>query len=503
MSIPLAVLPSELTPGLRMSVDFLSGPPTPGSAPLAMLVVAPRSTAGDLAPDTEIRRATTPGSAATAFGAGTPGHLVAELVLAAHPFGVLDMIAPTASAGDAASVAVTFSGPATSSGESHLWIAGRLLKTPWLNGEDADVHRAAVVAHVNSKSYTLPVIAAPGAATGELTLTFKVPGAWGNDCRVRGLVTASGGSVTVPAPSLSGGTSEPDLSAALTAVQHREYHIILPCLSNADAADPSEASNAEYVLNHIERRASGLSPTFQTAVVGMTSSIGAATAGSVGRNAPSIAGYILCQDGEGLPCELGAARAVDALASEEIDPAANRIGSPLRGFRGAADVDRSQPVAGEVEAALRGGVDIVQYTAQGAPVCTRPVTTHSQDDQGNPDRRVLDRSVVTGMFAVARDLRAFLPVEFQGAKLSKDTPPGEELPPQGVVEERDVKAAVVQRLRGWTTRGVVRADKLDEALADGSLIIRVNGDDESQLDIVLPLKIFPPLAKMGVVLLQK
>jgi len=465
--------------------------------------MAPRSSAGDLQLDTEIRRATTPGAGASAFGEGTPGHAVVELILEEYPFAVVDMIAPSASGGDSASQTLQFGGPATTSGESRLWIAGRLLKTPWLNGDDADTHRDAVVQHINAKSYQLPVTAAPGAGTGELTLTFKVPGVWGNDCRVRGLTTADGTSVSVPSQTLTGGTSEPDYAAALTAVQHREYHVILPCLSNADATDASANSNAGFVLEHIDGRSSGLSPTFQTSIIGVTSSLGAAIAGSVGRNGPAIAGYILCLDGEGLPCELAASRAADALRSEQDDPAANRIYSALPGYRGAADVDRSTPAIGEIEAALRGGVDIVQYTVPGDPICTRPITSHSQDERGNPDRRVVDRSVVTGMYAVGRDLRAFLPIEFKGAKLSKDTPAGEEPPPPGVVEERDVKAAVVQRLRAWSARGVVREDKLDEALSDGSLIVRVNPDDESQLDIVLPLKIFPPLAKLGVVLLQK
>jgi hypothetical protein len=54
-------------------------------------------------------------------------------------------------------------------------------------------------------------------------------------------------------------------------------------------------------------------------------------------------------------------------------------------------------------------------------------------------------------------------------------------------------------LRAWQRGGVVLQSALDEAIADGSLAVEVNANDPSQVDILVPLKIIPPLAKFGVV----
>jgi hypothetical protein len=46
---------------------------------------------------------------------------------------------------------------------------------------------------------------------------------------------------------------------------------------------------------------------------------------------------------------------------------------------------------------------------------------------------------------------------------------------------------------------VITKASLDASIADGSLYVKVNSQDASQVDMVLPFKIVPPLAKMGVV----
>ena len=85
------------------------------------------------------------------------------------------------------------------------------------------------------------------------------------------------------------------------------------------------------------------------------------------------------------------------------------------------------------------------------------------------------------------------------AKITKDIAPGEDPPPKGVIEERDIKAFVISRLRFWQTQGVITKQSLDTAINGGTLIVEVNAQDETQVDIVLPFSIVPPLAKFGVV----
>ena len=70
----------------------------------------------------------------------------------------------------------------------------------------------------------------------------------------------------------------------------------------------------------------------------------------------------------------------------------------------------------------------------------------------------------------------------------------------GVIEERDIKAFVIGRLRLFQAAGVVTKASLDTAIESGTLIVQVNALDSTQVDIVLPFSIVPPLAKFGVVM---
>jgi hypothetical protein len=53
--------------------------------------------------------------------------------------------------------------------------------------------------------------------------------------------------------------------------------------------------------------------------------------------------------------------------------------------------------------------------------------------------------------------------------------------------------------RYWVTQGVVKGDALEAAIANGEFIVQVDGTDASQVDIVVPVKIVPPLAKFSIV----
>ena len=55
MTVPIAVSPSVLTPGLYLVVDLLASAVAPGIGQLRTLIMAPRSTDGDLTVDTEVR----------------------------------------------------------------------------------------------------------------------------------------------------------------------------------------------------------------------------------------------------------------------------------------------------------------------------------------------------------------------------------------------------------------------------------------------------------------
>lgn len=497
----LAVSPSALTPGLYLKINLISGAGAIGSAILRCLLLAPKSSSGNLTVDTEVRTGAGEDSAGVAYGVGTPGHLAAKQLYKAYPSAVCDFAAPTAGAG-AAVTTVTFSGAPAANTAVEVVAKGFTIEVPWLYGEDASDARDKAIALVNSNTTKLPFVASNG-GTGIMTLTSKVTGRIGNDLKVRcRLLNPQNGTEAVSPTTItnfSGGSTDPDMSNVMDAAQGREYHFIIPCLSNTDACTTGSGSNVERIISHIQEFNEGLDAKLQQIVYGSTSSQALAEAAAIARNVGFVQ-HVLCINGGSLPCEFAAAEAGDRLAAISVDPAANRIGNQIGNeLYGSIDVTTDKPTPAQTESAIGNGVSIISYDASENLITVRPVTSYSQNSSGAPDRRLLDVQNVDATYIIARDLRSAIPAEFPNAKIQKDSAPGADPVPAGVIEERDVLTFVIARLRAWQRAGVVLGSALDEVIADGSLSVTVNESDATQVDIVVPIKIVPPLAKFGVV----
>jgi|GEM_PF-2833506 len=509
MTIPLAVSPSQLTPGLYLTVDLLAGAASPGTGVLRTVIIGSKSAAGDLTVDTEVRTGGGESSASVAFGPGTPAHLAAKKLYGRFQAGVVDFIAVTAGAG-LATLDLTLTGVPTSNNAIDFDIMGREFQIAWLVGESVDDVKAKVIAKILELTNDLFATAVSG-GVGVVEINAKTTGNEGEDIKVQAkLANPASGSeaiagALVPTP-LAGATTDPDYTTALSNLAGEEYHFIVPCMSNADITNIITKSNLSKTVDHINSLNTGLEAKLQLVIGACSTTSGAAVAASVDANGGQNEGFgelPLCINGRGLPAELAGLEAGGRLAAESLDPAANRIGEQMNEYIGAVDKIADKPGLSESETTLGGGVTLISYTSQRLEVLVRPVTTHSQDSAGGPDRRLLDVQNVSATYIVARDIRSALPAEFQGAKITKDTPIGEDPPPKGLIEERDIKAFVISRLRFWQREAVVTQASLDAAIADGSLIVQVNPSDSTQVDIVLPFSIVQPLAKTGVVVQRR
>lgn len=504
MSIPKAVGPGTLTPGLYLVVDLLAGAASPGTGTLRVALMGTKSSAGDLVDDTEVRQGGGEVSAQTAFGIGTAPALAAKLIYDTFPAAVVDFISPAAGAG-VATLDVTLSGAPTTNNSVLCDVMGREFEVGWLTGETADDVKDKIIDAINQRTAELACVASDG-GVGVVTIDSKVAGNIGNDIKVQFILgAAQSGTEAVdtntPTP-LAGGTTDPDFTNALAALEGQEYAYILPCLSNTDIANIATANNASRVIAHINNFNTGLNAKLEQMVVGITTTIAEATASSVAANScgnDPTGELVLCINGRGLPSELAGREVGGWLLGLSTDPAVNRIDELMTGYIGAKDKIADNPTVAQSETAIGNGVALVGYTAQGQERMLRPVTTHSQDATGAPDRRLLDAQNVAATYIVARDMRSALPAEFPNAKLSKDTEPGEDPPPRGVIEERDIKQFVISRLRFWQTQGVITKQSLDTAINGGTLIVEVDPQDATQVNIVLPFSIVQPLAKFGVV----
>ncbi len=505
MAIPQAVGPGQLTPGLYLVVDLLAGAASPGTGTLRVALLATKSSAGDLTDDTEVRAGGGETTAQTAFGIGTVGALAAKQIYDVFPAAVVDFISPIAGAG-LATLDLTATGTPTSNNSVLIDIMGREFEVAWLTAETQEDIKDKIIAAINQRTEELACVASDG-GVGIVQIDSKVVGNVGDDIKVSAVLSlAQSGSeaiagALVPTP-LAGGTTDPDLTNALSNLEGREYAYFLPCLSNADAANVGTKNNYSRTVDHINNFNTGLNAKLSQVVAGITTTVALATAASADANAcqnDPTGELILCINGRGLPGELGGREVGGWLLGLSTDPAVNRIGEDMSSYIGAVDLIADTPSVSQSETALGNGVALVGYNAQGLEVLVRPVTTHSQDSTGAPDLRLLDAQNVAATYIIARDMRSALPAEFPNAKIVPDVAPGEDPPPKGVIEERDIKAFVISRLRFWQAQGVITKASLDTAINGGTLIVEVNAQDASQVDIVLPFSIVPPLAKFGVV----
>jgi phage tail sheath gpL-like len=498
MPITKAVASSVKTPGFYLLLNLLGNPANPGLSAYRALIIAPKSSAGNITPNTEVRQCYGPADAAIAVGAGTPGHLASKRFFQRFPLGVLDIVSPTASAGAAATATQTFTGPATESSTIRFRIHGRLIDVAWLSGESAATFVARAVATINQFADDL-FVTASDATGGSLLYTAKVAGPWGNDVRLHAAIQDGGGgiAVTVNPVACTGGMTEPVFTTALSLVSTREYRRIIACLSNADAADTSSSSNGERLATHIDAYESGLGSLLQVGVVGTTGSTASAKAGAIDRNNEAMQ-YVLGRAWDDLPCELAAAEAGDALRWLTVRANYNRIGN-RHDLYGPRDVVTNKLSATEIEDLLNNGVtplDVDSLT--GATFVVQPITTHSVTS-GAPDYRAYHLSDIDAMFSIFQDLRAATPLEFPNASISPDLPAGSDPLPAGVVEIRDVRAFVISRLRFQVRAGVAQGPALDASITAGELSVDIDEVNSSQVNIFVPLSIIKPLSKFGMV----
>ncbi len=505
MTIPTAVASATLTPGIYITVDLLAGTASPGTGDLKVALIASKSAAGDLTADTEVRASGGEADASAGYGVGTVGHLAAKLIYQEHGEAQIDMIAPT-SGTNTATLDLTAAGSPTGTQVVDMDVAGRTGELAWLAGETADQIKQKMIDWIVGKSDDCPATASTG-GVGVTTVDSKVDGNIGNDIKVKAkLRYAQTGTETligaVVHTALAGGTTDPDITTALTYLVGKEYHYIVACLSNADAGNVAASNNAKKLYTHIFNLNTGLDAKLQQDIIGYSGAYATAQASTVHANSFNNAEFsqmIECLNALSLPGEIAGRECGGRLAAISLDPAANRIGEVLGGLYGAPDKNADKPTSPESEACLGNGVSLITYNPMDQVILSRAVTTHSKDAAGGADRRLLDTQNVDAAYIIARDLRATLPIEFANAKIQKDSQPGDEPPPAGVIEERDIKTFIISRLRFWVTEGVVHRASLDAYIAAGKLIVLVDSTDPTQVNMVVPFEILQPLAKMGLV----
>ena len=173
------------------------------------------------------RLITSADEAASIYGNGSMLHIMAMHAFAGAgtvPVYALPVAAGTGSATDT----ITVSGTASTAGTLALYIAGMRVAVSIVSGAVASAVATAIAAAINAK-VELPVTAAADSAI--VTLTAKWAGLTGNNINVvqnlnSGDVEQSPGTTALTITAMSGGTANPDITAALAGLGDTWYTFI-------------------------------------------------------------------------------------------------------------------------------------------------------------------------------------------------------------------------------------------------------------------------------------
>jgi phage tail sheath gpL-like len=496
------VTPDNPNPGVHLTVSLIRGAQAAGIQGLkALIMTPPANTPGDQPVASEVRQVYSVDDVYAASG-WSLGVLAYRALTRKFPQAQVYLVVTAASGGATATQTLTFAATPTTDMSWTLTIKGVEFQLSWLVGQTATEAAVAAVAVINEKIGETLVTASNVA--GVLTLTFSTKGLAGNDVAVRiKKLTGAGGTATLGGATLAGGATEIDMSSAIAgAMATQEFDFIVPCVSNTDVVGTGTSTNPYRLRTYISAHLTGSDAKLQQMVVGTTGTWAQSIAASDVLNFAN-GEYVCMQASEDLPCEVAARECGNRMARRQAKSNANRTKQLLDGMKGAADKFSNIPGEGQFRSLFDHGVTVISYTPNGEPLLMRPITSYHLDTSGNLDKRAKFTAEVDALYDVAKSLRVRIPQEFMTSDGQLDIIPnaeeGDDLPPEGTVEERDVEAFVAAEITSfWVPKGIISGPAFEQARKDGSFWVRVNTTDETQVDIFLPLKVVPNTAKIGV-----
>lgn len=388
MAISFDQIPiSLLLPGTFMEFDSSRAGAASGVQPYRALVLAQKLAGGSAPADVPVP-VSDPGQVDVLFGAGSMAARVTRAFRAVNRFTDLDVV-PLDDDGAAvdATGSILFGGtPAT--GILYLYIAGvRLQIGTDATGSLADI-ATDVVAAITAET-DLPVTAAVNGGTPEqVDLTAKNGGVVGNTIDVRfnhlpGESLPDG--VTAVVTAMNAGAGNPDLAAALAAIDGTQYNVIvLPYL---------DAASLLVVETELETRWGPLVAQEGVAIAGAVDTVGNLQTLGDSRNSAFLA-IVGLESFPGVACERAAAVAAQVAFHGQQDPVRPFQTLTVPGFA-PAEADRFSDE--ERNMLLLDGVSTLRTSAGSQVRIERLVTTRTENEFGSADTAFQDVNDVLGL----------------------------------------------------------------------------------------------------------
>lgn len=410
MSIPMSQIPdSLLVPGQYQEIDnSLAG----GLEDVKRVLVVGMKTAAGSAEAGKVVSVSSEARGRALLGAGSPSALMAAAFLDLNTTEEL-LALPLAenAAGVAAVKKLTFTVVNPKAGTLVRYIAGRAVQIATEAADTAATRAARFVAAVNAV-VDMPLEAAVGAQTHEVTLTALVKGEVGNHYDIAaglyGETDPDDGTIVVS--TVTPGSGNPSVAAALAALGGVRYHYIV--------TDLADAANLAAFASELEDRYGAMRQIGGRLFVALAGSVGdASTAGSMIHQAESVncPHIVMIPRGNNhqSPGEWAARVSAPVIRALADDPAANTQGTGVDGLVSTASYD-----ADTRERLLEAGISTWKEDSTGGVVIERLVTSYTENDEGSRDTSYLDIQVVETVDAIRTEINATAAKRFKAWKLA-------------------------------------------------------------------------------------
>lgn len=417
------------------------------------------------------------------FGAGSMLATMAEAALASNPSSEIVALPITDNvAGTVATASVTFGGAPTAAGTVSLYIAGRKVDVPVATTSTPAALATLLAGLINDDTGLCVTAVVDGVNAAKVNLSARHKGEAYNGVDVRagyfGETLPAG--LTVATSSLTGGTGNPDITAALAAIGDQWYHLL--------AMPYTDAANLAVLETELASRFDPAREIETHAIAAASGALGTLSSLGNSRNSPHLT--IVAARGEPTPAFAKAAETAAIVALyASADPARPLQTLPYAFCKAPAAKDRFTQQ--EREILLHDGI-ATTYVDAGGVICTeRLITTYKTNANGADDTAYLDVETLLTLTTIRHDWRDSIRRKYPRHKLAND---GTRFAAgQAVVTPNVIKAEAISKFREWEQLGLV--ENFDQFKAD--LVVERNQGDPNRMDVVLPPDIINGLRVVG------
>lgn len=344
--------------------------------------------------------------------------------------------------GTAATGTFVVTGPATAAGTLSLMVADQTIIVPVSSGMTATQVATAIAAAINA----IPDLAVTAASsTGTVTVTARHKGTESNFIYLaknfhQGDIMPAGLTVTVTA--MSGGATNPDASAIITAIGDGSYQAFVtpwnddPNMDIFEAAllDRAGASKMNYGVSFTHNPA-----TYSTV-----------TTAAASRNSPYCP-FTGMNGSPSTPWKIAAAVAAQVMYNAGVDPARPFNTLVLKGILAPLQADRFDN--DERELLLKAGVATLTVNANDQVCIERLVTSYKTNAQGLPDTGLKDLNSILTLFYLSWSMNNMIITTFPRHKLADD---GTNFDPgSSVATPSLIKGEIVALAQAWEKAGLI------------------------------------------------